>query len=191
MSDTIISLQNDQVALFGYGSLFSKKSMEVTLGHPCVGPFVVCALMGWHRTWDIAMPNEKFFAKTPSGRIYPKHILYLNVTPKQGSLLNGVLFVVNQSELNVMDRREWIYLRQDVTDDVCGATVQNGRAYVYVGKSEHLMSEVKSLESAAVRQSYLNILECGFGDLGRTFRVEYDRSSDPPPAHLIIDDQEG
>ena len=189
MPDTIVSLQNDQVALFGYGSLISKKSLEMTLDHPYAGPFVACALVGWYRTWDVAMPNELFFAETPPGRLYPDHILYLNVMRKPGSLLNGVLFVVNESELNAMDRREWIYSRQDVSEDVRSATVRGGRVHVYVGKPEHLMSDVKSPRRAAVRRSYLDILERGFGDLGQTFRTEYERSSDPPPTHLIIDDQ--
>ncbi len=189
MADNVIRLRDGESALFGYGSLISIESLERTLGHPYGGPFVICALEGWRRAWDVAMPNHTFFTKTASGRMYPEYILYLNIRPDPGMLLNGVLFVVDQSELEAFDRREWIYSRENVTSQIRGAAISGGKAYVYVGKADYLLSGVKLPKLAAVRSSYLEILEAGFRDLGPPFQKHFEASSDPVPKHLIIDDR--
>ncbi len=189
MTDKVVRLREGESALFGYGSLISIESLERTLGHRYEGPFVVCTLEGWRRAWDVAMPNHTFFTETSSGRMYPEFILYLNVRPEPKTLLNGILFVVNQSELEAFDRREWIYTREDVTSKIRGADISGGKAYVYVGKADHLLSGVDSPKRAAVRASYLDMLEAGFKALGGAFRADFDASSDPVPAHLVIDDR--
>lgn len=185
----VVHMRDGEAALFGYGSLLSLESLERTLAHPYTGPFVICALEGWRRVWDVAMPNESYFTETPSHRMYPENILYLNVRPESGIVLNGVLFVVDQSELEAFDRREWIYTREEVTEQVRGAVIPSGKAYVYVGKPEYILSGVDSPKRAAIRASYLKILEAGFARLGGTFRTAYEASSDPPPDHLVIDDR--
>lgn len=189
MTGKVVRLRQGESALFGYGSLISIESLERTLGHRYEGPFVICALEGWRRVWDVAMPNDTFFTETASGRMYPEYVLYLNVRREPGTLLNGVLFVVNQSELEAFDRREWIYTREDVTSQIRGAVISGGKAYIYVGKADHLMSGVESPKRAAVRASYLEILEAGFRALGAAFRGDFEASSDPIPAHLVIDDR--
>ena len=78
-----------------------------------------------------------------------------------GSLLNGVLFVVNASELAGFDRREWVYDREEISGQLRGVTLAGGAAWIYVGKPRHLMSGVDSWRTAAVRASYLGILETG------------------------------
>ena len=188
-TDKVVHMRDGEAALFGYGSLICLESLEHTLGHAYRGPLVVCALEGWRRAWDVAMPNETYFTETPSRRMVPDNILYLNISPERGSLLNGVLFVVNQPELEAFDRREWIYTREEVTSQVRGASIPSGEAYVYVGKPEYVMSRVGTPKRAAIRASYLKILEAGFARLGATFRTAYEASSDPVPSHLIIDDR--
>ncbi len=102
----IIYLTRGETALFGYGSLCSVASLERSLGRHYEGPFVRCEVEGWRRSWDVGMPNRAFFLETPEGRVYPEHILYLNVKPAPGCLLNGVLFVVNDAELELR-RQKW------------------------------------------------------------------------------------
>jgi cation transport regulator ChaC len=193
MAPEIVQLKTGESALFGYGSLISKASLEKTLGRKYTGPFIVCELEGWRRSWDVAMPNNKpdqpTYEETPSGRMYPDNILYLNVRSITGSLVNGVLFVVNSEELDEFDKREWIYKREDVTSQLHGAIVENGPAYVYVAKPEYVMTNVASPAQAAVRRNYLKHLETGFHDLGETFRIAFEASSDPVPLHLVIADK--
>ena len=49
MTAPLIRLRNGERAIFGYGSLCLRESMERTLGHRCEGPFVSCSLEGWRR----------------------------------------------------------------------------------------------------------------------------------------------
>lgn len=184
-----LRLRDGESALFGYGSLLSIESLERTLGRRYTGPFLVCWLEGWRRSWDVAMPNRVFYADLPSGRVYPEHILYLNIRRSPGSRVNGVLFVVNSEELAAYDRREWIYDREDVTGELSGVSITSGRAYIYVAKRERLMVGVTSPQYAAVRATYLEILEDGFKGLGEDFRAEFEASTDPVPRHLIIPDR--
>lgn len=167
----------------------SIESMESSLGRRYDGPFVPCAVAGWRRTWDVAMPNTVFYTDTPTGRLYPEKILYLNVRRDSGTLLNGILFVIRRADLDVFDRREWIYTREQVTGELRGAVVEGGSGYLYVGRSEHLVRGVNSPRRAAIRASYLSILEAGFERLGEGFRAAYERSSDQVPHHLVIDDR--
>jgi cation transport regulator ChaC len=184
-----VQLRGGQVALFGYGSLFSLPSMERSLGRSYNGPCPVCILDGWRRTWDIAVPNTVFFAERAAGRIYPAHILYLNVKRSPGTRVNGVLFVLEPHELGAFDRREWVYDRVDVTGDLRGIEISGGQCFAYVGKPEHVLTDVHSIEVASIRRTYLDILESGLDRLGDGFRREYERSTQPLPGNLVINDQ--
>ena len=183
-----IQLQPGQTALVGYGSLLSLPSLERTLGRKYDGPFLRCAVRGWRRTWDAAMPNKTFYTETSNGRMVPEGILYLNVRRDPTTSINGVVFVVNQEELAAYDRRESIYDRVDVTGDL-DVKVEGGAAYLYECRPEYIMTDVKFPAKAAVRASYLKIVEHGLGNLDEDFRRRYLNSTDTPPAHLVIDDR--
>jgi len=183
-----IQLQTGETALVGYGSLLSLPSLERTLGRTYTGPFLQCMIRGWRRTWDAAMPNQKFYTEGAEGRMTPEAILYLNVRKDPSTNLNGVVFVVNQEELAAYDRRESIYDRADVTADL-DVKVTGGTAYMYVCRPEYVMTGVKSPAKAAVRASYLRIVENGLSNLDEDFRRRYLDSSDAPPAHLVVDDR--
>jgi hypothetical protein len=50
------------------------------------------------------------------------------------------------------------------------------------------MPDVATPDVAAVRSTYLDIVEDGLRDQGAEFRRAYERSSDEVPRHLVIDD---
>jgi cation transport regulator ChaC len=184
----VIRLLPGQTALVGYGSLLSRPSLERTLGRTYIGPFLRCVVRGWRRTWDAGMPNQTFYAERPEGRMTPEAILYLNVRRDPSSNMSGVVFVVDQDELAAYDRRESIYDRVDVTGDL-DVNIDGGTAYLYVCRPEYCMSDVKSPEKAAVRATYLRIVENGLSQLDEDFRRRYEDSTDAAPAHLVIEDR--
>jgi hypothetical protein len=51
------------------------------------------------------------------------------------------------------------------------------------------MHDVQSCHQAAIRRTYLEILEVGLSELGEAFRSDYESSSDPVPAELVIEDR--
>jgi cation transport regulator ChaC len=177
-----------EMAIFGYGSLLSQRSMELTLGKAYAKARIPCGLEGWRRSWDVMMPNRNFYEPTPEGEFVPHNIIYLNVRESPGETVNGVLYVVDQAELEGFDRREWIYDRMDVTSALRGVHLE-GPACVYVGKQAWIVPAQPSRTFAAVRQSYLDIIEQGLVDLGQEARALYERSTDPVPGHLVFADR--
>ena len=186
---TALELRDGESAVFGYGSLLLKQHMELTLGRTYDGPFLACTAHGWHRTWDVIMPNKVFYAETPAGRFFPQNILYLNICPRAHSLLNGVIFVVRPEELEAFDRREWIYDRCAITRDLRDLDVQGGEVYAYVGKPKFILPPDASQSFAAIRSSYLKVIEEGLCDWGADFRAQYERSTEAVPISRVMDDR--
>ena len=121
--------------------------------------------------------------------MYPENILYLNVTRSAGATLNGVVIVVTTEQLLALDAREWMYDRVAVTDGLQDVSVTGGYVYLYVSKPEFVVRGVESPRIAAVRATYLDIVETGLANLGSPFRAAYELSTDPVPEHLIIQDR--
>jgi cation transport regulator ChaC len=184
----VIRLLPGQTALVGYGSLLSLPSLERTLGRTYTDPFLTCMVRGWRRTWDAAMPNRTFYEQRPGGVMTPETILYLNVRRDAQTNLPAVVFVVGPEELVAYDKRESIYDRVDVTDEL-DVRIEGGRAHIYVCRPEHCLSGVDSAEKGAVRATYLRIVENGLAQLGEEFRRGYLASTDVVPEHLVIDDR--
>lgn len=188
MEIPVIQLREGESAIVGYGSLLSIASLERTLQRRYDGPFIACELDGWKRTWDVRQPNKSFYTNTTEGRLYPENIIYLNVAPFAASRLNGIAVAVTAAELKSLDEREWMYDRIQVTRAIEGVRVEGGEAYIYVSKPEFIINEVKSIRVAAIRSTYLDIVETGLRELGVEFRRQYELSTEPVPAHLVIQD---
>jgi len=183
-----IRLEPGEVALFGYGSLLMRESIERSLGHAYDRPFVDCEVVGWRRIWDIAMPNRAIVAEREGQRFTPARILYLNVRREPGTRLNGVLFVVSHAELAVFDKREWIYTRQNVTRELRGVALESGTVYMYVGMPNYHWDGTGSFRDVAVRRSYLVLLDEALRRRPPEFAAAYEASTQTVPAHLIVDD---
>jgi hypothetical protein len=189
----IIQLQDNEVALFGYGSLNSVQSMERTLGRKYDGIFKTVYLQGWKRMWNVAMPNtgeyKRFYFEENNQKIYPENILYLNIEKDESSTINGCLFIIQKSELKLFDEREWIYRKEDISQQLSNIQIKNGKAWVYVALDKHILNDVKSSQKAIIRQTYLDILEDAFEDLGKEFEDFYHQSTQTVPQHLVVKDR--
>jgi hypothetical protein len=176
--------------LFGYGSLLLRSSMERTLGRPYPDAPVVATVRGWRRTWDSIYPNTRFYFEPSAGeRCYPANIVYLNIRRDAGTTLNGLIYVVSADDLANFDEREAVYDRVRIDDDLIEPAVAGGSVYAYVGKPAFLLQGAVPRSEAAIRASYIKIVEDGLRDLGPAFRQQYDRSTDEPPAERIVEDR--
>lgn len=184
----IVSLRRGEAGIFGYGSLLSRASLERTLGQKYEPALQTASLSGWRRTWDVRQPNRAYYVESAEGRVYPENILYLNVSAQPGSVLNGVVIVVSDEQLAAFDQREWMYDRIAVTRDLVGVQIVGGDVFLYAAKPEFVVRDVKSPQIAAVRATYLEIVETGLSTLGPSFRTDYERCTDPVPVHLVIED---
>jgi hypothetical protein len=185
-----LTLPPGMSGLFGYGSLLLRSSMERTLGRRYPDAPLVTSIRGWRRTWDSIYPNRRFYFEPAAGeRCYPTHIIYLNIRRDPATTLNGLVYVVGPDDLARFDEREAVYDRVRIDDDLIEPAVAGGPVYAYVGKPEYLLDAPVPPSQAAVRASYLAIVEEGLRELGAGFRQQYDRSTDPPPSGSIVDDR--
>ena len=188
MEEPTIQLREDETAVVGYGSLLSSSSISKTIGREYDGPFIICKIEGWRRSWDVSMPNQAFYYEEHAERVYPEKILYLNVRPEPESLMACVVFVLESDELKAMHHREWIYTHPVVTGSLRGVRIEGGDAIMYVAQEEHIVCGIMSPREAAVRASYLRILEQALQSADAFFRTEYERTTDPVPDQLVIED---
>jgi hypothetical protein len=189
LRDKRVILAPGQVAMFGYGSLLLQSNMELTLGHPYVRTAMPCKIRNWCRSWDVMMPNRNFYEQTLGADFIPKHIIYLNLRPQPGMLLNGLLYVLEPEEMDSFDQREWIYDRHAVSTALDDIVVEGGPAYAYVAKPEWRFPPDVARTWAALRRSYVNIIEEGLASLGAEFKALYAQSTDPLPLSLVFEDR--
>jgi len=187
-ADTIIGLDDGETAVVGFGLLLAKSTLDKTLSRSYDGPFVRCHVEGWCRSWDVGMPNAAFYYEDRGERIYPEHIVYLNVRREPGSLMNCTVFVLDRVELGVLNGREWIYEGLDVAGDLRGVEVRGGPALMNVARPEHLLAGPASRERTALRRSYIEMFDRVLESLDSDVEAAYVRTTDPVPAGLVIDD---
>lgn len=187
-AQTVIKLKSDETALIAYGSLMDKDSLEMTLGHAYHGHFIDVELSGWKRSWNVGMPNEAFYIDTPSGKIIPKNIAYLNIVPDGKTDMNAVLFVIKTSDLNHFNRREWIYDPVDLTPFIKGAKVEGGKVLGYIGKTKYLVSSTQHFPEVAIRRTYLDKVEKAIKQKGQAHFTSYQKTTSKIP-FTVIDDK--
>jgi hypothetical protein len=134
------------------------------------------------------MPNAAFYYEENDVRIYPPKLIYLNVRPEARTLMNCVVFVVRADELGAFNQREWMYRPVVVTPAMQDVRVEGGDAVLYVGRDEQVARGVASLRDAAIRASYVDIIDRALRAAGESFRREYYESTDPLPTNLVVDD---
>lgn len=184
-----LHLNDDEVAIFGYGSLMLPESFEKTLGRPSNYSPRVCLLKGWKRSWSVRFPNNNFYLEQQKATIFPENIIYLNIEEAQGQTLNGVLWVVKKSELAAFDQREAVYDRICVNESLQGIQVEGGEVYTYRAKPEFYVKEVRSFREGAIRFSYVNIIRDAMNYWGEDFFTQYAQTSQHVPRALLINDK--
>jgi cation transport regulator ChaC len=187
--DMVLCVPSGCSVIFGYGSLMLKESMENTLGHAYRYSPLQCTLAGWRRRWSVMMPNDEYFEHREAGDFVPKHVVYLNIEQAVGATVNGAVYVVDHDQLISFDRREWIYDRIRVTEEVRGLHIPEGEVYAYVGKPEWRVPANCLPEFAGIRRSYVAVIERALSVLGPQFRFAYEQSSDDAPPQLLFLDR--
>ena len=184
---TTIILNEDEVGMFGYGSLVNLASMEKTLNHEYSGPIILSYLKNWQRGWSVVMPNSFFYEETPKGPYFPKYILYLNVTQSEGDEVFGALFVIKKDEMAGFKQREWIYDFYDVADQLKGVKVIGGPVYTCVAKDKYKVNKLDK-DTMAVRATYIKMVEEAYKSNSKQSLEEYFKTTVSIPKQFIIKD---
>ena len=177
-----------RLAVFGYGSLVSRGSAELTLGRP-VPPLVPARLEGWTRRWTLARDNnacEKTFARSGDGTL-PDFCLGLNLEADPGAPPpNGALLEVSPAELERLDLREMRYRRLEVAETVRTASGEPhgfDRILAYRARPEH--HHPTPPPDCVLVASYLRAVEAAFAELGPGELELFRATTEVPPVDVV------
>lgn len=131
--------------IFGYGSLVDAERLADDLARHGLGlgDYRYCELMGFKRTWSVAMdntrnePGYKYYVEAQTGIRPDVYVAFVNIeahTESAPSGVAGILFEVDPPGLHVLDKRERNYQRCDVTPSISAAV--DGAVWTYVGHAE-------------------------------------------------------
>lgn len=181
-------MSDARFAVFGYGSLVSRRSVAETLGHDAAPP-VPARLAGWRRRWSLIRDNaraEKGFEPI-DGEPFD-FCLGLNLERVTGApedeWPNGALVELSEAELARLDLRELRYDRVEVTRDVRSAGAGEFDAvFAYAAKDQNFASEPPP--RSVVLASYLRACEAAFEELGPDELVTFGRTTEPVPVPVV------
>lgn len=185
------------VGMFGYGSLMSKNFIETgLLGGQYEGPFLPAHLRGYKRSWTFAWPAEipsatadgqyyKAAVVVNADTLYPSYLQYLNIRENPSSTLNGVLYMVPESDLPVYDQWEPGYERFEVTDLISDYAIEGGPVYAYRALPGFEKVPDAAISRNIIEADYLQIIRDAFAYWGAEFEAEYTGSTEPVDANII------
>jgi len=174
----------ERVAVFGYGSLVARASIETTLGEPLAGIWPA-ELAGWRRGFTQARHNEeceKTFAREDDGHI-PEWVLGLNVDRAEGASVNGALIELTPAGRDRLDVRELRYSQVGVGDVIRADAPEFDRVYTYVARPEHHFPETPP--GAVILRSYAEAVEAAFDALGPGELDRFRASTMVPDVEVI------
>jgi hypothetical protein len=143
----------------GYGSLINPESRSRT--GPS-GEAIPIRVSGYQRAWTFVSPSDR--------------MTVLGISPRQGSIINGVLVPITETGLPSFDAREEGYTRTHLaqTSITCldGRKLLEGEFWIYVPKKKG-----RPTKACPIVQSYLDVVLTGCLDYGEPFAVEFIRST--------------
>ena len=184
-----IEIEEGLVGMIGYGSLMSLKSFEQTLGHAYTDSIYQVHLNGYSREWSYYRPiNDPTSSSSNDLKYYLfllqnadsiplDGIINLNISLKEKSKINCILYLITTDELLSFDRREFGYQRVDVTDKIDEYSIQGGRvfAYSHVPDPQVQFDETKYI----LLKELMDLITDACDSIGTDFRNEYDESTIP------------
>ncbi len=183
---------NGDIWVFGYGSLVSPVSMATTIGRPvAAGDVAVAHLDGYGRRWNYGSLHLRGDWHHEGVAVTQGLVVSLGLVVADTEICNGVIVRVTANELAQLDWRERDYERTDVTDRIRVDDrlhgVRAGRVLTYVPRPSAIerYEEARDRRHAGIRQSYWELVNLAFGDLGDDHLAHYE--STPSPDVPVVD----
>lgn len=182
-----VKLEEDEVAILGFGSLMLEETLHCSEEVSYSRPYIMARLKGFKRSWSIQYPNNDYFEDENGVFFKPETTTCLNIERCEDSIMNGMLFVCSKAELESYDDREWPYDRIEINDFLEDVAVIGGKAYVYIAKPENFRpAEEMSSTETVISEYYIYVIEAALKRLGEDFSKEYYESTQPVPMHLVF-----
>lgn len=197
----VFKIPEGHVGMFGYGSLMSKNLIETGLLDKVYdGPFLPAHLKGYKRSWTFAWPTDlplynvdstfsKDYILVEGDTIFPKYLHFLNIEEDPNTVINGVLYIVPESDLPSYDVWELGYERFEVTDLIQGYTIAGGPVFAYKALPDFKLNPTNDLRQNVVELAYWRILEDAFAFWGKDFQNEYEKTTQPFDPVILYETQ--
>lgn len=150
--------------IFGYGSLTNSKSREASLGTRSEAiPARISAKFGYTRKW-----NQRSQTLMTA----------LGLEKGSGSTINGVVYPVSGTDMDIWDARETGYERKLVPWELVQSTgwqglPSTGKLWIYVSKNAATPDR-----DFPIVQSYVDVCLLGFLEYGEDFAIEFLKSTE-------------
>ncbi|MFH1000089.1 MAG: hypothetical protein V1783_04530 [Bacteroidota bacterium] len=190
-----IEIKEGLVGMIGYGSLMSLKSFEQTLGHKYTDAIYQVHLNDYLREWSYFRPINDPKSDPKSGLKYYGFILQnadsipfegiinLNISSKEKSKINCILYLITTEDLINFDKREFGYQKVDVTDKIDEYSFKGGKVYVYVHMPD---PQVKFDETKYILiKDLMDLITNACDSIGMNFRKEFDCSTMPYAGQIL------
>jgi cation transport regulator ChaC len=176
--------------VFGYGSLVAPESVARTIGRAVerADGFAAARLHGFGRRWNYGSLHQRGDWHGPHGFVEQGIVVSLGVEQAPDEHCNGAVVRVTDDELALLDWRERDYERTEVTDRV--AVDHEGfraRVVTYVPRASAIERYLVAREArrAAIRQSYVALVEGAFRALGGRHLDEYVAGTPDPDVPVL------
>lgn len=165
--------------IFGYGSLINIESLQKTINRKLqANEIFPVQLNGFTRIWNY---KAKVFSTKLNKEI---DAVYLNIAPFHDSFINGIVFEVNEEELELLKKRERYYSMVEVTPHI--KFDQNAKIYTFICYDRLHLAAFHT--PCYVLQKYINIVEEGCTNISPNFKTVYDLTTQNIPFEVLEGD---
>lgn len=180
-------------SIFGYGSLVDVDGLTSYLGRSLTAnrDYVYCKLKNFVRRWNVSMDNRintsnyKYYIDKRDGSRPQVYVTFLNIAPKSGVSITGVIFLVTKDELSRLDQRERNYKRIEVSNQVSASLTNRTWAYVGLPEAEERFRIGFESGSAVISQGYYDLVYNSFRKLGENEAREYIQTTEIPKIPML------
>ena len=160
--------------LFGYGSIINLASASKTLGRELRLEDLQCVnLIGYKRYWDAKI---QVFSNRLNKTIYSA-FLNIEKTCNPEDLVNGVIFEINNEELEDFVRREINYRKVNVSSIIYPAIDHKSEVYTFVYPNNLRAQDGE--QNTYVLERYIQIVTEGCMQWGDSYYTEFKRKTVP------------
>jgi hypothetical protein len=194
---TTLEIKEGIVGMIGYGTLMSLQSMEQTLGHKYTDSVYPVHLVEYVRGWTYLRPiNDPRATSTENFKYYGfllqnndsipfEGMTNLNIESKKQSKMNCILYLIPEKDLVALDKREIGYQKVDVTDKIEEYDIKGGKVYVYQHFPDSQHESSSDGKGYILVKEYVDFITQACDSIGRNFRTEFDKSTNPPTTQIV------
>lgn len=180
---------NEDVWIFGYGSLVSPASMAATIGRSVAADDVAIAhLDGYGRRWNYGSLHLRGDWHHDGTVVTQGLVVSLGLAVADTETCNGVIVRVTADELAQLDWRERDYERTDVSDRIRrddGGRTERVMTYVPRASAVERYEAARDRRRAGIRTTYWELVTTAFGELGGDHLDRY--AAMPAPDVPVVD----